>query len=121
MGQRTPLRRSEKTVTSCESKNTPLKHKVGSPEIFMSLAMIGAELLSSTEDFVAYLEKYGVGKVAYIPSNEEMISVLLLSSLSIPDYIEIGNNIIKITHRENFSSEQMEIAREIVACDENNG
>ena len=55
------------------------------------------------------LEKYGVGKVAYIPSNEEMTNVLLLSITSVPDYIEVGNNIIKTT--------DMKIAREIMACD----
>ena len=81
----------------------------------MSLASIGSKLLSST-DLVTQLEKYGVGKVAYIPSNEEMTNVLLLSSTSVPDYIEVGNN-IKTTDMKIFSSEQMTIAREIMACD----
>ena len=82
----------------------------------MSLATIGSELLSRA-GLVTQLEKYGVGKVAYIPSNEEMTNVLLLSSTSTPDYIEVGNNIIKTTDIKIFSIEQMTIAQEIMACD----
>ena len=57
------------------------------------------------------LEKYGVGKVTYIPSNEEMTHVLLLNITSVPDYVEVGNNIIRTTDMKIFSIEQMTIAR----------
>ena len=52
-----------------------------------------------------------------MPSNEEMTNVLLFSSTSVPDYVEVGNNIIKATDMKIFSIEQMTTAREIMACD----
>ena len=66
---------------------------------------------------ITQLEKYGVWKVAYIPSNEQMTNVLLLTSTSVPDFVEVGNNIIKTTDMKIFTIDQMMIAREIMACD----
>ena len=45
VAHQTPQRTS-RAAKNFESKNTPLKHKVGSPEIFVSLATIGSKLLS---------------------------------------------------------------------------
>ena len=46
-----------------------------------------------------------MGKVACIPSKEEMANVLLLSSMSILGYIKVGYNIIKTTDMKILSIE----------------
>ena len=89
-----------------------MKHNAGRPDFFVSLAGIDSELLSGT-DLVTNLEKYGVGNVAYIPSNDVMINLRLLGSTSVPDYIKAGNDIIKTIDVKIFIIEQKTFYNEI--------